>query len=287
MAKKRVGANRRRNSVSRKKKIGSDIKKGSRSFFIMILVIIAGGALVYGGKKGYVHLKKYIDNTDAFSVNSIVIEGAMLSAKDSIQAWCGLNTGMKLYEVAEKKINEAVKRDVWIDNIELKKRINGLVYLKINERKPIAVVNIGEILLVDKNGVLLPFKSHMALDMPVVTGLKDSVGEHKKKILRKAHLARLLTFISQTSKLEDFNSVVSQVDFSRKDRIRLACRSSRIVMETVLEHTRSAFEKLRYLENSLSGEDGKPAHVNMMYEDIAFVIQEEPVKDVVLRSVND
>jgi hypothetical protein len=253
----------------------------------MIVVIMIGGALVYGGKKGYVHLKKYLDNSDLLSVNSIVIEGAMLSAKDSIQAWCGLNTGMKLYEIAEKKINDTAKRDVWIDKVELKKRFDGLVHLKIHERKPVAVVNVGEIMLVDKNGVLLPFKSHMAIDMPVITGLKDSVGEHKQRILRKAHLVRLIAFISQTQEYEDFNSVVSQVDFSRKDRIRLACRSSRIVMETVLEHTGNAFKKLKYLESSLSGDDGKPARVNMMYEDIAFVIQEETVKEVVLKSVND
>lgn len=284
---KRVGANRKRNSVSRKKKIGSDIKKRSKTIFVLLLLIFCGSALVYGSKKGIGYLKKYIDSSNVLSVNSIVVEGAMISAKDSIQAWCGLNSGMKLYEVAEKRIHDAVKRDAWIENIELKKRLNGLVYLKIHERKPVAVVNVGEIMLVDKNGILLPFRPGIAMDMPVITGLKDSIGENGRKVLRREHLKRLLAFIGQTAKLEEFNSIVSQVDFSKKDRIRIACRSSRIVLETVLENAGSAFEKLRYLEYSLSGENGKPAHVNMMYEDIAFVIQEEPVKEVVLKAVND
>jgi cell division septal protein FtsQ len=284
---KRIGANRKRSAVSRKKKIGTDIKKSSKTFLIVILVIVGLGMLLYGGKEGYCKLKKYIDNSGILSVNSIVIEGAMLSAKDSIQIRCGLSSGMKLYDIAEKKINEAIKKDVWIDKIEVKKHLNGFVHLKIYERKPIAVVNVGEIMLVDRNGVLLSFKAHMTLDMLVISGLKDSLDGNGRRILKNRDQKRLLAFVDQIATLEDFNNVVSQVDFSKKDRIRMACRSSRIVIETVLESSGRAFEKLRYLESSLSEGKGKPAHINMMYEDIAFVIQEETVKDVVLKAVND
>jgi cell division septal protein FtsQ len=284
---KRIGANRKRSVVSRKKKIKTGIKNSSKPFFVLILVIIGLGVVIYGSKEGYCQVKKYIDNSKILSVNSIIIEGAMLSAKDSIQSRCGLSSGMKLYDIAEKKINDAIKRDVWIDKIEVKKHLNGFVHLKIYERKPIAVVNVGEIMLVDKNGVLLTFKPHMTLDMPVISGVRDSLDGHGRRILKNRDQKRLLAFVEQIDALEDFNNVVSQVDFSKKDRIRMACRSSRIVIETVLERSGSAFEKLRYLESSLSEEKGKPAHINMMYEDIAFVIQEETVKDVVLKAVND
>ncbi len=284
---KRVGANRKRTAVSRKKKIGSGIKMGIRKFFIGSVVLAGVIATLIGGKVGYVHLKKYIDNSTMLSVKSIVVEGAMLSAKDSLIARCGLASGMKLYEIAEKKINEAVSCDVWIDNIKIKKYLNGFVYLKIHERKPVAVVNVGEIMLVDKNGVLLPFRSQMTLDMPIISGLKDSTGENKIRILKRSDLDKLQQFIAQIQKIDEFNSVVSQVDFSRNDRVRLACRSSKIVVETIIEHAGSTFEKLRYIENSLTGDNGKPAHINMMYDDIAFVIQDETVKDVVLKAVND
>lgn len=284
---KRVGANRKRTAVSRKKKIGSGIKKGGKNFFLLMVVLTGSIVALIGGKVGYTHLKKYVDNSPLLSVKSIVVDGAMLSLKDSVIARCGLASGMKLYEVAEKKINQAVCSDVWIDNIKIKKHLNGLVYLKIQERKPIAVVNVGNIMLVDKNGVLLPFRSQMTLDMPVISGLKDSLGENKIRILKRSDLNKLQLFITQMQKIDEFNKIVSQVDFSRNDRIRIACRSSKIVVETIIEHAGSTFEKLRYIENSLTGDNGKPAHINMMYEDIAFVIQDETVKDVVLKAVND
>jgi hypothetical protein len=273
--------------VSRKKKIGSGIKIGIRKFFFGSMVLIGVVAAVIGGKVGYEHLKKYIDNSTMLSVKSIVVEGAMLSAKDSLIARCGLASGMKLYAVAEKKINKAISSDVWIDNIKIKKHLNGFVYLKIHERKPVAVVNVGEIMLVDKNGVLLPFRSQMTLDMPIISGLKDSLGENKIRILKRNDLNKLQLFIFHTQKIEEFNTIVSQVDFSRNDRVRIACKSSKIIVETKIEHAGSTFEKLRYIENSLTGDNGKPAHINMMYDDIAFVIQDETVKDVVLKAVND
>lgn len=284
---KRVGANRKRTAVSRKKKIGSGIKKGIRNFFLTSVVITVVIATIIGVKVGYAHVIKYMDNSSMLSVKSIVVEGAMLSAKDSVLSRCGLTSGMKMYKIAEKKINLAVSSDVWIDNIKIKKHLNGFVYLKINERKPIAVVNVGDIMLVDKNGILLPFRSQMTLDMPIISGLKDSLGENKIRMLKKNDLVKLQSFMAQMQKIDDFNTIVSQVDFSRKDRLRIACRSSQIVVETIMEQAASTFEKLRYLENSLTGDNGKPAHINMMYDDIAFVIQDETVKDVVLKVVND
>lgn len=284
---KRVGANRKRTAVSRKKKIGSGIKMGIRKFFFGFVVLTGVVAVVIGSKFGYERFKKSIDNSTMLSVKSIVVEGAMLSAKDSLIARCGLASGMKLYEIAEKKINKAVSSDVWIDNIKIKKHLNGFVYLKIHERKPVAVVNVGDIMLVDKNGVLLPFRSQITLDMPVISGLKDSLGENKIRILRRNDLSKLQLFISQAQKIDEFNTIVSQVDFSRNDRVRIACKSSKIVVETIIEHAGNTFEKLRYIENSLTGDNGKPAHINMMYDDIAFVIQDETVKDVVLKAVND
>jgi cell division septal protein FtsQ len=284
---KRVGANRRRSAVSRKKKIGSGIKKGVRKSFVGSLVLAGIVVMFIGGKVGYSQLKKTIDNSRMLSVKSIIVEGAMLSVKDSVIARCGLASGMKLYEIAEKKINQAACSDVWIDNIKIKKSFNGFVYLKIHERKPIAIVNVGNIMLVDKNGVLLPFKSQMTFDMPIISGLKDSLGENKIRILKRNDLAKLQSFLAQMQRIDEFNTTVSQVDFSRGDRVRIACKSSKIVVETVLDHAGSTFEKLRYLENSLAGDNGKPAHINMMYDDIAFVIQDETVKDVVLKAVND
>jgi cell division septal protein FtsQ len=284
---KRVGANRRRSAVSRKKKIGSGIKTGIRKSFLGSVVLAGVAVLFIGGKIGYTHLKKMIDNSRMLSVKSIIVEGAMLSVKDSVIARCGLASGMKLYEIAEKKINQAACSDVWIDNIKIKKNLNGFVYLKIHERKPIAIVNVGNIMLVDKNGVLLPFKSQMTFDMPIISGLKDSLGENKIRILKRKDLTKLQLFLAQMQKIDEFNTIVSQVDFSKNDRVRIACKSSKIVVETVLDHAGSTFEKLRYLENSLAGDNGKPAHINMMYDDIAFVIQDETVKDVVLKAVND
>jgi cell division septal protein FtsQ len=284
---KRVGANRKRFAVSRKKKIGSGLKKGF-SKFILASVVLTGVVVAFiGGKVGYTHIKKYFDNSTMLSVKSIVVEGAMLSVKDSVIARCGLTSGMKLYKIAEKKINQAACSDVWIDNIKIKKHLNGFVYLSIHERKPIAVVNVGNIMLVDKNGVLLPFRSRMTLDMPIISGLKDSLGENKIRILKRNDLFKLQSFVAQMQKNDEFNTIVSQVDFSRNDRVRIACKSSKIVIETVLEHVGNTFDKLRYIENSLTGDNGKPAHINMMYDDIAFVIQDETVKDVVLKAVND
>lgn len=284
---KRVGANRKRYTVSRKKKIGSGIKIGVKKSFVGSLVLAGIVAVIIGGKIGYTHFKKTIDNSKMLSVKSIIVEGAMLSVKDSVIARCGLASGMKLYEIVEKKINQAACSDVWIDNIKIKKSLNGLVYLKIHERKPIAIVNVGNIMLVDKNGVLLPFKSQMNFDMPIISGLKDSLGENKVRMLKRNDLNKLELFLAQMQKIDEFNTTVSQVDFSRSDRVRIACRSSMIVVETVLDHAGSTFEKLRYLENSFAGDNGKPAHINMMYDDIAFVIQDETVKDVVLKAVND
>lgn len=197
---KRIGANRKRTAVGRKKKIGSGIKKGVRGFFGGSIVLTCAIAAIIGGKVGYSHLKKYIDNSSMFSVKSIVVEGAMLSVKDSVIARCGLASGMKLYEIAEKKINEAVSSDIWIDNIEIKKHLNGFVYLRIYERRPVAVVNVGDIMLVDKNGILLPFRSQMTFDMPVISGLKDSLGENKKRMLKKRDLNRLQLFLDQMQK---------------------------------------------------------------------------------------
>jgi cell division septal protein FtsQ len=267
MAKKRVGANRKRSVVKRKKKI-------VRSFFIIMLVVVAAGAVVTGGMKGFGFLKTYVDESAILDVKDVVIDGALRSTIDSIRVKQVVAPGMKLYRVIKKKVTDAFLNDKWIDKIEVKKRLDGVVFIKIKERKPIAVVNIGEIQYVDRDGVLLPFTSVALLEVPLFIGLKDSVDVEGKRLLKREDLIRIVTFLEETKKITALNTIVSQVDFSRSNRIRLSCRSSKVLLDIDPQHITESLIRLTYVEPVLKNQSGKPALINMMYQDLAFIIQE-------------
>jgi cell division septal protein FtsQ len=287
MNRKRIGANQKRTVVARKKKIVKKVKHSARGFFITVLAFFTAAALIVGGIKGYSLLKSYVDKSDVLDVTHVAVEGVLHSKIDSVKVKKAIAPGMKLYSVAEKKVSDAFSHDVWVDKVELKKKLDGKVYITIRERKPIAVVSIGDIQSVDRDGVLLPLTSELILEMPLFVGLKDSTCTDGRRMLKRKDLSRLVSFLDQTKKIDALNAIVSQVDFSRRDRIRLSCRSFKVILEIDSSNVAESLTRLTYIEPVLKAQSGKPALINMMYQDLAFVIQEEAVKEEVIRIVND
>lgn len=85
----------------------------------------------------------------------------------------GLGPGANLLAIRPGRVEQALTVHPWIARAELTRRWPNRVHLSIQEREPVALVQLGELYYADRRGSLFkPLSPGDPHDFPIITGLK-------------------------------------------------------------------------------------------------------------------
>jgi cell division protein FtsQ len=134
--------------------------------------IFALAGLYVGLVVGYHHLL----NCSLFcikDINNIEIDGTKRLSPDLVRQQAHLTPGLNLLAVRPGRVERALMAHPWIAKAEVSRRWPDRLHLYIQERDPVALVQIGEELLyVDRQGMLFkPLSPGDPHNFPVITGL--------------------------------------------------------------------------------------------------------------------
>lgn len=283
---KRVGANSRKKITERKGKLRSGVKTASAGG-IKILAVIAGIALaVFACVKGYSKIKVTLDKSSYFSVSGIKVQGASIIPAEEIIKRCGIKPEMKTYRIKADSVTAAIMSDSRIENVKLIRKLGGGIVLKISERKPIALVNLGAIYQLDRNGVLFPLVAGIVNDLPILSGVKDSVDSSGRKRLNGKCMDRIKNFLTTEKSFGgSIANRISQIDLSKSDRILVALQSHPTLVEMSDSQLEETFQKLINIECLLQNDQNAPTRINLCYSNLAFVTQRKNEKTDTVRAV--
>lgn len=106
-------------------------------------------------------------------IQSIEIVGLKRLSTELILSQAGLRVGTNLLALSPAKVERALMAHPWIARAELTRKWPQRLKLRIKEREPAALVQMGELFYVDRQGNLFkPLTPGDPHDFPVITGLK-------------------------------------------------------------------------------------------------------------------
>ena len=109
---------------------------------------------------------------DLFRVKEIRFQGLSRTRPEELLALLPIRRGDHLVSVEPAAAEAALLRDPWIARAEVRRRLPSGIDVMVTERRAVALLNLGDLYLVDARGEV--FKRAApgdGLDLPVVTGI--------------------------------------------------------------------------------------------------------------------
>lgn len=147
-------------------------------FFKASIFLLVTAVLVIGLIVGLVLF------TGICSVEKIEVKGNKYVDADAIRNASGIKTGQNLVTLNVSKVSKYLKKNNWIEDVDIKRHPLNRVTITVKERKPVARVNFSDVLyLVDGKGFIIAKTGNGEMEnLPAVYAGKDSKCEIGKTI---------------------------------------------------------------------------------------------------------
>jgi len=147
---------------------GKRLAKRLKGIFKATMIIVSICSIFYGGWWMY----EFVFSTPLLNIKEIVVSGGKRVTREDIIGLSGISQGDNLIAVNSKIVMMRIKKEPWIETVKIRKKIPDRLIIEVSERRPVAMVNMEDLYLMDINGVL--FKrafAHDEVDLPIITGL--------------------------------------------------------------------------------------------------------------------
>ncbi|HAJ78291.1 MAG TPA: hypothetical protein DCO75_00845 [Fibrobacteres bacterium] len=264
---KRTGANKLKKRNERRS--SGVIKKNMRNGLLLAGKLFIVLALCCGAVFGARSLWLWINTSPALIVRSIEVRGAVRINPDEIRRLAQIKEGERMLEIKPAAVKKTVMGNRWVKNVHVSRRLPAKVIISVEERTPIALVNVGKIYYVDEEGSLMPLFTATYSDLPLVSGLSvDSTG----KKISQSSMKRMQSFIAQADRIDtSMVKKMSQMDFSEESAVRFKTVNSPMIVE--IDDSKGAIQLARFgkimsvLDNS---NEGMPRRINLCYSNLGF-----------------
>ncbi len=169
--KKRPQANRKRREpfVSRYKSVFTAAAAALVAVSVLFCLALAGW-FMYGELLDTPHLK----------VRTINITGIKRVSEDEILELAGIYRGENILRIRKGRAEASIKTHPYVEEARVTKVLPDTVDIWVAERRPLVLVNIKGLFVMDENGVIFKrYSPDDRLDIPVVTGLDRLGGDWK------------------------------------------------------------------------------------------------------------
>jgi cell division septal protein FtsQ len=168
------------------------VKKAIRVAFQLLLLSF----FLLIGHWVYVHLL----SDSYFRVREVDVEGGRKIPKETLLSLAVMDGMPNLFSVKLKEVVKRFESHPWIEQVRVRKVFPHKIVIQIKERKPMAIIQLGELYYIDTRGeIFTPVGDRDEYNYPYVTGLTrrafEKDPEEGKRLIAKA--LELLRFVNQ------------------------------------------------------------------------------------------
>lgn len=219
-ASKTKAKNKQKNKTVAKKQNTNNVKKIIPKIIVLLVIILVIASIVF--------------LSSMFKVNKIEINvkyenGQVENSKlniEELQTLSGVTVGQNMFEKSKQEITDALKKNSYVDKVEIKRKLSGVLCIEVIEREPKYLINYaGSYIYIDDQGYVLEVNPE-ALNLPVLLGVSTdftslAVGVETEKISRldSKDLDKLsmVNDIMNVSKNNDIEGLISRIDITNDD----------------------------------------------------------------------
>jgi len=123
---------------------------------------------------------RFVTTSDRFAITSIEVTGETHLSADQIRASIPVKLGDNVFATNLGKIADAVRTTPWVADVSVHRVLPHTIVVEVTEHAPVAMVELGELYLVDATGH--PFKRAQletgdGANLPVITGIDRTAYE--------------------------------------------------------------------------------------------------------------
>jgi cell division septal protein FtsQ len=135
----------------------------------LVLACLAASALLYGGLRLY----RYAFTAPYLAVRTIDVVGAARLGRDDVLKLSGIKAGENILALDAAAAEGRIKAEPWVAGARVRRRLPHTVSIEIRERRPIALVRLDGIYVMDSDGAVFKrLQREDALDLPLVSGIE-------------------------------------------------------------------------------------------------------------------
>jgi cell division septal protein FtsQ len=265
---KRIGANKRKKHVEGRQQAGRATSKMFAKSKVVVVCIVVASAAIFGAYK----LVTMLRLSPMFTVAKISVEGTTKVDKGFVLKAANITTGMRMIDIKPGLIKNAIQKNAWVKDVKVARQFPNNIVIHITERAPVALACIKKVYYVDDDGRLLSLFPGTFSNLPVVSGLKDTIRDSSLYIA-SASLVRLKKFLEEAKNADnDFVKKISQINFGADGIIKLRCEDVPTVIELSEEQVVVAMQRAKQLMQETGNGAGRAAaRINLYYANLAFV----------------
>lgn len=166
------------------------LKKAVRVAFQLLLLSL----FFFIGYRVYVRLLE----DPLFRVREVEVEGSRKIPRETILSLTELEGMPNLFTLRLREVAKRLELHPWIEQVKMRKVFPNKIWIQIEERKPIAILQLEELYYIDTKGVIFsPVGDRDKYNYPFLTGLtrqtleKDPV-EAKRLIMKALEFLRIV-----------------------------------------------------------------------------------------------
>jgi cell division protein FtsQ len=172
------------------------LRKAIRAAFKLLLLFI----FLFVGHHVYVHLLE----DPFFRVRECEVEGNREIPKETILSLAELEGMPNLFTLRLREAAKRLESHPWVEQVNVRKVFPNKVLIQIEERKPIAILQLDELYYVDHKGVIFsPAGDGDLYNYPILTGLTRQFLE-KNPVEAKHLITKALDFLKIVDKEKVF-----------------------------------------------------------------------------------
>jgi len=269
---KRKGVNSRKRYLQRKKKVGGTVRKSTPLVLVVIVLMAGGYAVIKSGVFAPEKIMGMITHSPLFTVRAVKVHGNRIFTDANILSECGISLDAGAMRVNAADISGRLSANPWIEKVRCVRKFWGDMVIDIHERVPVAMINTGEVVLVDRNGCIMPLRPNTRYDLPMLSGMTVTRKNGRYADIDSARMAGITAFIDSVNRNDrTFFKTVPQFDIGSGRYIRGFAVVPRTTVLMDYQTDREQLENLRYMLSTLASRDEVPEYVNVQYQNLAFV----------------
>jgi cell division protein FtsQ len=142
-----------------------------------LLIWLRNGSLAVVLVVGGLWAWRHTQSDPSFAVRTIEIDGAVHTPRPTLELATKRYTGLNLFQIDIARVQRDLGGLGWVRRIDIEKKLPDTLRIKITERRPVALVNVGgRLLYVDDEGVAFAELSPRVgdQDLPLIAGAEGA-----------------------------------------------------------------------------------------------------------------
>ncbi len=209
----------------------------------------------------------YMMDTPLLTLREVVIEGCRKTSERDILFTTQLHRRPNILSIELASLRSKVKKNPWIERVEIRRAFPDRISIKITERRPAAFILLERFYYIDARGVIFArVPEGHEIDRPILTGLQRDDFEAKPDLSWG-----LISKALKVLKLMERGEVLSQRDISeihmdKASGINIYTSEGAIEIKLGLDHYEAKWKRLERVWGHLRQRSLEPAYIDCNYE---------------------